>query len=325
MGDTGLGWAAALAGATVFCLVYGLLGRPARRTAERLERFRAPPGHPPRRVAGGPAPGGPAGAVADRDLPLRSDPLPRVPRKAAAAVGRWLGPGPVPARAGAPAGELGRLLHRAGWAVTPEEFRGAQALLAAALAAAGLAWGAGAAWAAQAALLPAGLAVAGWLAPAALAGRAAEARRERLARAVPEAVDLLWLASRGGLTLLQALEVVGQLSRGALRDEIARAAREARMGGSVPDALRGLAARLDVPAVSRLAAGLIRGAELGVPLGETLWQQARAARRDLRQAAETRLASMPTRLAIVGMVCFLPLVFVLILLPQVLGFFGSGW
>ncbi|MFN3751609.1 MAG: type II secretion system F family protein [Thiobacillus sp.] len=83
---------------------------------------------------------------------------------------------------------------------------------------------------------------------------------------------------------------------GALRDEFARLLRDVRAGKPRSDALRELAARMDMPAVSSFVATLIQAEATGMSLGPILRAQADQRRVERFARAEKLAMEAPVKL-----------------------------
>jgi len=129
----------------------------------------------------------------------------------------------------------------------------------------------------------------------------------------------------GGLSLGQSLEVIASRVRGPLGEEWQRVCQEVMMGVRPAQALRAMAARVRLPAVSGFASALIQGENLGTPIAQILKEQASTVRAQLKQAEEARAGAVPLVLTVCTVVFFLPVLLVILLLPNVLAFLGATW
>ena len=119
------------------------------------------------------------------------------------------------------------------------------------------------------------------------------AARRRLAVEVqlPALAGLLALCLSAGETVRSAIERSGDAVGGVLGAELRRVGAEVRGGVPLADALRLLADRVDVPAVSRLVDTLEVARQRGAPVAEVLRAQAG----DLRASAIRRLIEVGGR------------------------------
>jgi len=150
-------------------------------------------------------------------------------------------------------------------------------------------------------------------------------RRRRVARVeqdLPVVLELLATLGEAGLGFDAALSrVLGSLDPGR---PLARAFRLHRRdllaGVSRVDSLRHLAARLDVPSVSMLVSALLQSELVGAALADTLRAQSSDLWNRRREQALAAAQSLPSRLAVPLVVCFLPALFVITLGPILVDF-----
>jgi tight adherence protein C len=139
----------------------------------------------------------------------------------------------------------------------------------------------------------AALAWGGFGLPEFLLVRRAAALRRRVANDVPNLLDLLSVCVTAGLSPSAALERAAESIRGPLRQPLDRARKEVSLGGSWRSALRGLADRVVLREVRRLAMALERGQRLGAPLADQLRRLARDVRDERGALAEERARRAP--------------------------------
>ncbi|MCO5166233.1 MAG: type II secretion system F family protein [Planctomycetes bacterium] len=247
-------------------------------------------------------------------------------------------PAPAPTRQDAePQGALGRWLLLAGY-----DAPGAPGLFVA-LTALAAALGATVAWAVLrsglielavrfASIVPGGvgemvqpiLQAAPWLVvamfavtPWAVVCRARTARVTQVERDLPMALELLATLGEAGLGFDAALDRIldGQPPGRALADELRAYQRDALAGVARVAALRGVARRLDVPAVSVLVSALVQADQIGASLTEALRRQADDLRNRRRERALMLSEALPVKLVFPLVICFLPGIFIVTLGP----------
>src|SRR5207253_8355173 len=97
------------------------------------------------------------------------------------------------------------------------------------------------------------------------------ARHFAIIRALPYNLDLLTLSVEAGLDFAAALgKVVEKGRKGPLSDELSITLKELKLGKTREEALRNLAARVEVQTLNSFVHALIQAAKMGTPLGETL-------------------------------------------------------
>lgn len=159
---------------------------------------------------------------------------------------------------------------------------------------------------------------------AALRDRIARRRAQTL-RQLAFTLDLIALAVEGGLHLPAAIaQAVERGPAGALRDELERALRDVKAGRPRHEALRQVAERLDLPAVTNMVASL-RGAERqGADLAPTLRAQAEQRRTERFLRAEKRAAEAPVKMLLPLVVFIFPGTFAILLFPVVVQLLEQG-
>ncbi len=156
------------------------------------------------------------------------------------------------------------------------------------------------------------LAVFGWLLPGVAVGRAAAARRERIAAQLPDVLELLGVCVAAGMALDPALRVVAGRLDGPLASEIGTALADMRLGSTRRDAYRALATRVGLPELDQAVGALLTAEELGTPLADALAQQAVGLRAATAQAARDRAARAAPKVQLVVATMMVPAVMLLV-------------
>jgi tight adherence protein C len=180
-----------------------------------------------------------------------------------------------------------RRLHRAGWTMDAAHFRGRQL----AWAVAGLAVGGGVVvvlallgrGSPALGLLPPLAAVGGALACDAWLTRSAGARVARIEEELPTVLEFLALCLSAGEGILDSLRRVSEVGAGELTGELRGVVVAVGTGSTLSESLARLAARLDIPAVSRSVDQLVAAIDRGAPLAQVLHAQALDAREDAKR------------------------------------------
>ncbi len=151
-----------------------------------------------------------------------------------------------------------------------------------------------------------------------------DARRQRAAveRALPDAMDLLVLSVRAGLTPFQAVRDLATSDVSAIGDAFGEVVRRTERGQPFADALGALPEQLGVQA-GGLADVIATSDRHGLPLGPVLDQltvEVRSTRRRLDQADARKL---PVRLSFPLVVCTLPSFVLLAIAPAVIAALSS--
>lgn len=149
--------------------------------------------------------------------------------------------------------------------------------------------------------------------------------RAAVARELPKAAELLTLGAESGLGLLEAARLAAPLLDGPVGRALREALAEIDAGRETVSALRGVASRVGGAAASLFAASVAQGLELGTPIARVLRAQADALRTKRRQALEARIAGLSLKLTLVTVLLFVPALFVLSVLPNLMAFLRGQW
>jgi tight adherence protein C len=144
------------------------------------------------------------------------------------------------------------------------------------------------------------------------------ARKTRISRSLPDALDMLVVCVEAGLALDAAIHRVAEeirLTYTDLSDELRLYYLELRAGTGREDALNNLARRTDLDEVQSLASLLIQTDRFGTSLAQGLRVYADSFRTKRFMRAEERAATLPTKLLIPLIFFIFPALFVVIVLP----------
>jgi tight adherence protein C len=147
------------------------------------------------------------------------------------------------------------------------------------------------------------------------------ARKLRLRRALPDALDLLVICVEAGLGLDQALMKVAQdmkLSHPELSEELQFVNLEMRIGKTRIDALRELARRTGLDDIKSLTAMLIQTERFGTSIAQSLRVYSDDMRLKRRQRAEEMSAKTSVKMVPALVFFIFPALMVVILGPAVI-------
>lgn len=143
---------------------------------------------------------------------------------------------------------------------------------------------------------------------------------------LPVTLELLATLGRGGMgidaalsKILEAQDVSRPLARELRAFQV-----ETLAGVTRVECFRRLAARLDHTSVTMFVSSLIQAESIGSALGETLRRQADSLWARRREAALMKAQTLPVKLAIPLVTCFLPPIYVFTLGPPFLQFLDSA-
>lgn len=147
-------------------------------------------------------------------------------------------------------------------------------------------------------------------------------RRARVASAIPDAIELLVLMIRAGLTPRQAVEGSVRQAPRSIRPGFVEVDRRLHRGDGLAEALRGLPDVLG-PGLDPIADTLAIAERHGTPIGDALTQLSAEVRQQRRRAAEADARKLPVRLSFPLVFCTLPSFVLVAIAPAVLAALSS--
>lgn len=149
-------------------------------------------------------------------------------------------------------------------------------------------------------------------------------RAETLLRQLPFLIDLLAMSVESGLPLAAALpQAVERLPAGALRDECRRLMRDVKAGMPRDEALRTLAARLEIAALTQFTLAVSAAQRDGGTIVQTLRAQAEQQRNERFMRAEHRAAQAPVKVLLPLVVLIFPGTLAVLLYPVISRMFSE--
>ena len=165
----------------------------------------------------------------------------------------------------------------------------------------------------------------GWFFPDFVANQLYNERKKQVLRAMPFIVDLLALSTEAGLDFLGAIgKVVEKATPGPLVDEFGQLLKEIKLGASRQEALREMAARLDMMEFNSFVAILISADQMGASIGKILRQQSDQIRVTRILMAEKAGAAAASKVMLPTVIFIVPAVLLMIFGPMAVGFFTGG-
>ena len=146
-------------------------------------------------------------------------------------------------------------------------------------------------------------------------------RKLEIVETLPDATDLLIICMEAGLSFDQALAKVAseiKLKSKILGQELELLLMEVRSGFTRERALRNLALRTGVEEIDGLATMVIQSERFGTSIGDALRIHADTARTKRRQKAEETAAKIALKLLFPLLVCLMPAIFIVLLVPSLM-------
>jgi tight adherence protein C len=105
---------------------------------------------------------------------------------------------------------------------------------------------------------------------------------------------------------------------GPLAQELRLTLQEQTMGLSTPEALEGMARRVETPGVRSFVRSIVQGATLGISLGQILRNLADEMRKRRKAQAEEKAQKAPVKMLFPLVLLIFPAMFVVLLLPAII-------
>jgi tight adherence protein C len=151
-------------------------------------------------------------------------------------------------------------------------------------------------------------------------------RQQGITNDMPDALDLLVIASAAGLSFENAMLEITNKMKGELAREFGRVLRDIGMGQTRRQALTGLADRTGVPDVASFVSAIKQAESLGVSIGRVLTVQAEEMRTKRRQRAQERANQAPVKMMFPLVFLIFPAIFAVLLgpaVPEIMRAFGG--
>jgi tight adherence protein C len=165
--------------------------------------------------------------------------------------------------------------------------------------------------------------LAGYMSPNMTLHQRAFDRSEKLAKALPDAIDLLTISVESGLGFDAACAQVARNTAGPLSDEFARMLQEMQIGRGRATALRSMADRTTLPDLRSFVSAMVQAEAFGIPIGQVLRVQSYEIRVKRRQWAEEKAQQVPVKILVPLIFCILPCLFIVVLGPAGISIMNS--
>lgn len=150
-----------------------------------------------------------------------------------------------------------------------------------------------------------------------LMARARE-RQQQIQLLLPDALDQMTISVEAGLGFDASLKKFIDTGKGPLVTELRRTLNEISIGIPRRQAFQNLLTRTDVQELRHFVFSINQAEQYGLPVANVLRVQARELRISRRQRAEERAMKIPVKIVIPLVLCILPSLFVVILVPAVI-------
>lgn len=149
-------------------------------------------------------------------------------------------------------------------------------------------------------------------------------RQDEIQKSLPDALDLLTISVEAGLGFDAAMARVVDQWDNEIGRAFGRVLAEIRVGKTRNEALRDMAARMEVADFTNFVIAVMQTDELGVPIANVLRIQSEQMRIKRRQRAEEKANQAPIRMLVPLAFMIFPSIFIVILGPAVIRFVERG-
>jgi tight adherence protein C len=143
-------------------------------------------------------------------------------------------------------------------------------------------------------------------------------RRVEIQKSLPDAMDLLTIASEAGQSFDAAISNVVEKYDNALADEFATVIRETQLGRPRLEALEDMGKRCGVEDLNNFVQAIIQSEQMGVGIAKILRIQAQELRRKRRQRAQEQAAQATLKMMLPMVGCIFPTLWIILLGPAIL-------
>ena len=146
-------------------------------------------------------------------------------------------------------------------------------------------------------------------------------RQQSVARAFPDAMDLILICVESGMSIEQAFRKVSQeigIQSIPLAEELTLTTAELSFLPDRRTAYENLAARSGIESVKQIVTVLIQAERYGTPLGHALRVLGQESRDNRLLLAEQKASALPPKLTVPMIIFFLPVLFAVIMTPAVI-------
>lgn len=162
-----------------------------------------------------------------------------------------------------------------------------------------------------------------FVAPEVIAYSRADDRQTLISLALPDTLDQMTIAVEAGLGFDAALQKAATNGRGPLAEELIRTLQDQSIGRSRRDAYRALELRTNSTDLRRFIRAISQADAFGISVADVLRVQAKDMRVRRRQRAEEQAMKVPVKVVFPLVFCILPVLFIVILSPAVIGIVTS--
>ena len=160
--------------------------------------------------------------------------------------------------------------------------------------------------------------------PTSRLGREVEDREKRIARQLPDILDLLVICMEAGLGFTAAVARTIANVEGEMSDEFGLALAEMRAGASRANSLKNLGERVKLPEVQSFVLAIRQADEFGISVASVLRTQSDEMRVRRRQLAQEKAMKAPVKMLLPMVFFIFPPIFLIVIGPAGIQITSSG-
>ena len=150
-------------------------------------------------------------------------------------------------------------------------------------------------------------------------------REEQIRREFAGFLDLLSTSTGAGHSLYSSLEMVASRMKGPLGEVLHQVAFDMACGKRFSTAWDEMSERTGIQEIAAFRSTILEAEILGTPVADTLRTMAATARHERRNRVRSRVEALPLKLSLCTVIFFLPPIIIVLVLPNLLKFFSTGW
>jgi tight adherence protein C len=148
-------------------------------------------------------------------------------------------------------------------------------------------------------------------------------RREKITLELADTLDQMSIAVEAGLGFDAAMVRVAKNGHGVLAAELIRTLQDIQVGQTRRQAYEDLVERTQVPDLKQFIRSIIQAEAYGLALSSVLNTQAAEMRMKRRMRAEQKAMQIPVKVIFPLMLCILPVLFMVVMGPGVIGIISA--
>lgn len=145
-------------------------------------------------------------------------------------------------------------------------------------------------------------------------------RRIKLENEAMNFFEILTLSLETGRNLQEAIKVTVNSTTGCVKDEFNEVLREVKYGKSLTEAMEDMQQKIPTDTINNIILSLTQADLYGSSIIKSLYNQIDYLREKRKMEIKAEISKVPTKISIISVFFFIPLVLIIILAPVLLGY-----